>query len=61
LSYDRKDKDNRYINIFGWRDKDKYIKINLSLEQFWSEFLYFQNTRYRGNMSPETIFIIFYS
>jgi hypothetical protein len=32
LSCDKKKKDNKDINIFGWKDKNKYIKINLSLE-----------------------------
>jgi hypothetical protein len=32
LSCDKKEKDNKDINIFGWKDKNKYIKINLSLE-----------------------------
>jgi len=30
LSWDRKDKDNGHKNIFGWRDKYRDIKINVS-------------------------------
>jgi len=59
LSWDKKDGDSENKNVFGWRDRN--IKIHLFLEQFWSEFLYFQNMRYREDKSQETIFIIFIS
>jgi len=32
LSCDKNDKDNKNINTFDWKDKNKYIKINLFLE-----------------------------
>ena len=38
----QKDGDNKDKNVFGQRDRDKDIKINMSLRQFWSEFMYFQ-------------------
>lgn len=57
----QKDKDNKDKNIFGWKDKDKDIKIIMFLRQFKSEFMYFQNRRYGRNISLETIFIIFHS
>jgi len=34
LSWDKKNKKNKNKNIFGWRDKDINVKINISLEQF---------------------------
>jgi len=44
----RRDEENEDRNMFDWRDKDKDIKINLSLEQFWSESLHFQKVGTKG-------------
>jgi hypothetical protein len=51
----RRNEDSWDRNIFGWRDRDGKVKINLSLRQFWSEFMYFQSIRYKENLTLETI------
>lgn len=42
---DRKHKYKRDINVFGWRNKNWDIKINLFMKLFLSEFLSFQNIK----------------
>ena len=51
MSWDKKNKDKEDKIMFDWKDEVKDIKINLYLQQFQSGFMYFQNIRYRENMS----------